>query len=110
MVMKNAVRKATAVAAEQKPETRVIPAGEFKAKCLQLMDEINEKKLTLIVTKRGKPVMQASAPVEEKPVFRPLVGRSPNIKILGDIMAPLDWPDPWEKWQRVHKVKGKKKK
>ncbi len=35
------------VAATQ-PEIRTIPAGEFKAKCLQLMDEVNEKNLTLV--------------------------------------------------------------
>jgi hypothetical protein len=91
-------------------ETRTIPAGEFKAKCLQLMDEVNEKNLTLIITKRGKPVMRASAPVSQEPVFRPLVGRTPNIRILGDIMAPLDWPDPVEKWNRVNGLNKKKRK
>jgi prevent-host-death family protein len=87
-----------------KPEVRIIPAGEFKAKCLQLMDEVNEKKLTLIVTKRGKPVSQVTAPAaEEQRAFRPLWGRTPGVRILGDIMKPLDWPDPSEKWKRVQK-------
>jgi hypothetical protein len=90
-------------------ETRTIPAGEFKAKCLQLMDEVNEKNLILIITKRGKPVMRASAPPAEEKPFRPLWGRSPNVRILGDIMAPLDWPDPVEKWNRVNGVSRKKK-
>lgn len=35
---------------------RTIPAGEFKAKCLQLLDEVAERGGTLIVTKRGRPV------------------------------------------------------
>lgn len=91
------------------PETRTIPAGEFKAKCLQLMDEVNEKNLTLIITKRGKPVMRASAaPPVEKP-FRPLWGRTPGIKILRDIMEPLDWPDPVEKWNRVNEIRPHRK-
>ncbi len=89
-------------------ETRTIAAGEFKAKCLQLMDEVNEKNLTLIVTKWGKPVMRATAPASEAP-FRPLWGRSPNVRILGDIMAPLDWPDPGEKWNRVNATKKSRK-
>lgn len=73
-----------------KSKIRTIPAGEFKAKCLQLMDEVMEGKLTLIVTKRGKPVMQATAPqpAKKKP-FRPVWGRSPQTRIVGDIMAPL---------------------
>ncbi len=97
------VMKATAT----QPETRTIAAGKFKATCLQLMDEVSEKQLTIIVTKRGKPVMQASAPAEEKKPFVPVWGRSPNVKIVGDIMTPLDWPDPAVKWRRGS---GRKKK
>ncbi len=33
-----------------------IPAGEFKAKCLKLMDEVNATGEELVITKRGKPV------------------------------------------------------
>ncbi len=75
--------------ASTQPETRIIPAGEFKAKCLQLMDEVVKGNLTLIVTKRGKPVMQATAPVTPPKPFVPLWGSTPNIQIHGDIMAPL---------------------
>ena len=72
------------------PETRTIPAAEFKAKCLQLMDEVVTGKLILIVTKRGKPVMQAVAPqTPKRKPFRPVWGRSPQTRISGDIMAPL---------------------
>jgi hypothetical protein len=101
------VMKAAAI----QPEVRTISAAEFKAKCLQLMDEVNDKKLTLIITKRGKPVMQASAPeVTEKP-FRSIVGRSPNAKIIGDIMSPMDWGDPSEKWRKANaSSRGKKRK
>ena len=35
-----------------------IPAGEFKAKCLKLLDEVAEKRETLVITKHGKPVAQ----------------------------------------------------
>jgi prevent-host-death family protein len=34
---------------------RTIAAGEFKAKCLRIMDEVNETGQPLIVTKRGEP-------------------------------------------------------
>ncbi len=96
------------------PETRTIAAGEFKAKCLQLMDEVNEKGLTLIVTKRGKPVVQVAPPAAEEKPFVPVWGRSPNIKILGDIMSPLsqEWTLPEWAWEKpatkLHKG-GRKK-
>lgn len=35
---------------------RTIPAGEFKAKCLALLDEVAETGEEIVVTKRGKPV------------------------------------------------------
>lgn len=38
------------------PQTRTIPAGEFKARCLKLMDEVNETGVPIIITKRGRPV------------------------------------------------------
>lgn len=36
--------------------TRTIPAGEFKARCLKLMDEVQETGMSIVVTKRGRPV------------------------------------------------------
>lgn len=33
-----------------------IKASEFKAKCLQLMDEVNNSGKEIIITKNGKPV------------------------------------------------------
>jgi prevent-host-death family protein len=39
-----------------KPKDRLVPAGEFKAKCLALFDEVEGRRLTLVVTKRGRPV------------------------------------------------------
>lgn len=44
-------------------EPRTIPAGEFKAKCLRLMDEVEETGVPIVVTKRGRPVSRL-VPVE----------------------------------------------
>ena len=35
---------------------RSIPATEFKAKCLELMDRVAERQESFIITKRGPPV------------------------------------------------------
>jgi len=68
--------------------TRTIGAGEFKAKCLKLIDEVNASGETLVVTKRGKPVVEVR-PAAEKPqrIIGAMKGR---IKILGDIIEPID--------------------
>lgn len=76
-------------------KTKTIPAGEFKAQCLHLMDEVNETGVSLVITKRGKVVASlVPAKPKEKP-FRPLLGRMKgSIAILGDIVSPL--PNEWE--------------
>jgi hypothetical protein len=46
-------------------EFRVIAAGVFKATCLQLLDEVHKNRnLSIIVTKRGKPIGQLIGPPE----------------------------------------------
>ena len=71
---------------------RVIKASEFKAKCLQLMDEVAASGEEIIITKRGRPVSRL-APYQERPksLFGVDKGR---IEILGDIIAPQD--EEWE--------------
>lgn len=44
-------------------EYRTMPAGEFKAKCLRLLDEVKETGVSIVITKRGRPVSRL-APIE----------------------------------------------
>lgn len=46
---------------------REVKAGEFKAKCLALLDEVAATGEEIVVTKRGRAVAMLS-PVTEKPV------------------------------------------
>ena len=39
-----------------KPRMTPVAAGTFKAKCLAMFDEVETKKRTFVVTKRGRPV------------------------------------------------------
>jgi prevent-host-death family protein len=51
---------------------KTIAAGEFKAKCLHLLDEVAKQRAPLVITKRGKPVAKLvpidDGPDERKPV------------------------------------------
>ena len=64
-----------------------LSAAEFKAKCLSIMDRVNEFHEEVIITKHGKPVAKL-VPVSSTPK-RDLFGflRS-SIVIQGDIIAP----------------------
>lgn len=70
-----------------------IPAGEFKSKCLKLMDQVRDTHEEIVVTKHGKPVVKVIPIEEEKP--RPLLGYlQGSVSIDGDITAPID--EVWE--------------
>ena len=65
-----------------------ITASIFKAKCLQLMDEVATTGEPITITKYGQPVCQL-VPYRRKPqtLYGALQGR---ITITGDLIAPLD--------------------
>jgi prevent-host-death family protein len=68
--------------------TKTMSAAEFKARCLEVLDQVAERRQPVVVTKRGKPVAQV-VPVVDKP--KRLVGAMKGqIRILGDIVSPLN--------------------
>jgi prevent-host-death family protein len=68
---------------------KIIPAGEFKAKCLRLMDEVARLRTPLVITKRGKAVAKL-VPVEEAAAVDIFGCMRGTIKIVGDIISPID--------------------
>jgi prevent-host-death family protein len=77
--------------------TRTIPAGEFKAKCLAIIDEVHDRHEQVIITKYGKP-MARLAPLQQpddKPesIFGFMRGK---MRIVGDIVSPLDPLEAWD--------------
>lgn len=51
---------------------RTIKAGEFKAKCLRLLDEVAETGDTLVITKRGRVVARLVPAVAAKSHLSPI--------------------------------------
>ena len=61
-----------------------ITATEFKAKCLALIDEVQESGQPLIISKHGKKVVRLIPEAPEQG-WKSLVGRG---KLVGDPFAP----------------------
>jgi prevent-host-death family protein len=59
----------------------IVPAGEFKARCLDLLDQVAEFGAELVVTKRGRPVARV-VPVEPPPDLKG------SIVHEGDLVSP----------------------
>ena len=67
---------------------RTMAAGKFKAQCLALMDEVQSKRIPVLVTKNGKPVAKL-VPIDLPEGEDPLDAfRFPGkIEIHGDIVS-----------------------
>ena len=67
---------------------REFMASEFKAKCLKIIDEVSETGEQVTVTKHGVPMVRV-VPIVERPKSMYGVDKG-KIKILGDIVSPID--------------------
>jgi prevent-host-death family protein len=63
---------------------KTIPAGQFKARCLALLDQVERTGTPIVVTKRGRPVAQVVR--VERPAASDLRG---SITFHGDIVGSL---------------------
>jgi len=74
---------------------KTIPAGQFKVHCLSIMDEVQAKRQSVVITKRGKPVAKL-VPVEQEKddIFGFFKGKG-KIEIKGDIVGPVLTPEEW---------------
>lgn len=79
-------RQATRSRPGQGPAT--ISASEFKATCLELMDEIARTDADVIVTKHGRPVVRVSA--AQAPNESPWGFMRASVVAHGDITSPDD--------------------
>ena len=72
---------------------RKMAAGVFKANCLAVMDEVQSKRVTVVITKHGKPVAKL-VPVEPQTddIFGFLRGKG---RITGDVVSPALTPEEW---------------
>ena len=78
--------------------TRPMPASEFKAKCLALMDEVARTGEPVVITKNGKPVAQLAPAPSEAKARRPVFGMHKGMVYpIGDVDLdePVVDPSVW---------------
>ena len=83
------------------PSLQAIPAGEFKNRCLAIMDEVNETGTGVLITKHGRPVSRLVPAERSAPE---MWGRYRDVvRVSGDIVSPVLPSDDWEAvWDPVH--------
>jgi len=67
-------------------KTSSVAAGEFKAKCLKLLDDVAASGQPLTITKRGRPVAQLVPMPAERALFGAMQG---SVLVQQDIVASV---------------------
>jgi len=70
-----------------------IPITQFKAQCLSLLEQVSKSGLSLVITKRGKPLAQVTRAVPERRTL--MGGMRGTAEVVGDIVY-FDTSDDWE--------------
>lgn len=73
-------------------ELRSVSVSDFKAHCLQYLEEASSLKIECVVTKRGKPIAKL-IPIENQQRFE-FGSMSGSGSIKGDVLEPIN--EDWE--------------
>jgi prevent-host-death family protein len=77
---------------------KTMAAGEFKAKCLAVMDEVRDKCMSVTITKNGVAVAQL-VPVHQE--VDPIFGFfKDKMEIVGGITAPIYTGEEYEEFYK----------
>ncbi len=75
-------------------------AGEFKARCLAVMDNVQATGEPVVITKRGAPVVKVvPANEQQDDLFGFMAG---ELEVVGDIESPVV---PLEQWNVVRETR-----
>ena len=72
---------------------RQMAAGQFKAKCLRVMSDIQQTHEEVLITKHGKPLVKL-VPVGSNEAPSLLGYLKGTVRVTGDIISPVD--ESWE--------------
>jgi len=72
-----------------------MPASEFKAKCLAVLDAVAATGESVTILKRGKPVARLVPTVPSSTRF-PQEALKGTVDIRGDLLSPILPADAWE--------------
>ncbi|HEY3974523.1 MAG TPA: type II toxin-antitoxin system Phd/YefM family antitoxin [Candidatus Sulfotelmatobacter sp.] len=71
-----------------------MPAGQFKARCLAVMDQVLQSGEPVLITKHGKPVAKlVPAETQADDIFDYMAGKAQGV---GDIVGPVTPLEDWE--------------
>jgi prevent-host-death family protein len=73
--------------------TAPIPVTQFKAHCLEIVERVQRKRTSVVISKHGKPVAKL-VPIDSEPVPSLLGSMKGTGREIGDIISPIE--DEWD--------------
>jgi len=89
MVMLTGQRRMRVKLNKGKKAIHEIAISEFKAKCLALLEQVDKTKVSLRVTRRGRPIAEVIPASPSIPEENWLGSMSDSTEIKGDLMSPV---------------------
>ena len=74
---------------------QAMTAAEFEARCLALIDHVNETREVITILKHGRPVAQLTPPMLPEQGY-PQDDLTGSVQIHGDVILPALHPDNWD--------------
>jgi prevent-host-death family protein len=73
-----------------------VSISQFKAKCLELLEQVRRTRQPIRITRHGKPVAEVIPPtaVVDRAVW--IGSMKDSMEIVGDIISPANDEDEWE--------------
>ena len=85
---------------------RTVAAGQFKQRCLAMLDEVAQNDVEIVVTKRGRPVARlvpmADARERDAAILQRLRGAVRSVGRDADLLAPTS---AFTKWKVLPKAR-----
>ena len=73
---------------------KTMPAGEFKARCLRVMEDVKKYRVSVVITKKGRPVAPlVPADEPEREILGCMAGTA---SIVGDVESSVFSPESWD--------------
>ena len=73
---------------------KIMAAGQFKGRCLRVMDDVHVTREPVVITKKGRPIAKlVPAEVPPEDIFGCMKG---VVEIVGDIEKPVVPLEDWE--------------
>jgi prevent-host-death family protein len=73
-----------------------VSISQFKAKCLELLEQVRRTRQPIRITRHGKPVAEVIPPTAVVDRAAWIGSMKDSMEIVGDIISPANDEDEWE--------------